>query len=898
MNISKLSPKLIIGILIAIIFGISLLFRIVLPYEQVFNGEWIKFTSIDAYFYQRIIDNTAYNFPHLMNFDPYLLYPGGKILTDIFFPYWLMAGIIWLVGLGSPTQHTIDVVSVFFPAIIAALTVIPVYFIGKALFNRWVGVIAAALTAVLPGEYLGRTILGLNDTPAIETLLTATFMAFVILAIKAARERELTFDHILRRDWAKCARPLVFSVFAGLFLGMYLISWTGALLFVFIFVLYLVIQFVNDHLRRQSVDYLGVIGVIPLLLALIIFFRFSLGSFYVISLTLALFIPVVMVVISRVMTYRKIKPFYYPVALVVIGGIAVAGFYLINPDMLRSMFSSFAIFAPSGSTATTTIEAQPFLAPAGSFNTLVAWGNFTTSFFIAPWWLIFGFFIAALCGLFYRYTIRGSANNSLLLFFCLCLVTVIIFAVKIRDPEYIIDVLAFPGLALISLSILIYLFIRKSGAKESYLRPIIWVLVILAAIMVVLLLSGHGHRYWALVLTAVLLVLLFIPGSGQKNWLLFLVWTLVMLALTLGQRRFAYYLVVNIALLSAYLSWQIIWLAGIRKMAVKPVETPIPVREGKAKAKKKESRRDRPGVAVYFIYAALAGVVLFFVVFFPNISKATEMTTPEEAPYAPSDAWMSSLLWMKDNTPDPFGDPDAYYRLYEAPPPGETFKYPASAYGVTSWWDYGYWITQIAHRLPSANPGQEPARILNVANLFLSDNESSLRALMEKMDSSYVIIDNLTTRSKFWAVITWAKQPQEKYYDIYYVPYQGQLQAVQFYHAAYYRTLAVRLYNFDGKAVTDVKPAVITYVDQVSDQGISYKQVTDAKEFTSYQEALDYLNSQESGNHLIVGVSPFVSPVPLEAVPDYQLIHSSEQGVSQQNVGFIPEVKIFEYTAP
>ena len=446
------------------------------------------------------------------------------------------------------------------------------------------------------------------------------------------------------------------------------------------------------------------------------------------------------------------------------------------------------------------------------------------------------------------------------------------------------------------MSILIYLFIRKNSADESFLRPVIWGLAILAVIMVLLLLSGYGHRTLALVPLVVLFVLLFIPGNGQKHRLLFIVWTLVILFLTLAQRRFAYYFIVNIALLSAYLSWQIIWLAGARKLAVKPEVTPVSVPEGKVKAKKKESRPEKSGISIYFLYAALAGVVLFFLVFFPNLIKARDMTTPEEAPYAPSDAWISSLLWMKDNTPDPFGDPDSYYRLYPAPAPGETFKYPDSAYGVTSWWDYGYWITQIAHRLPSANPGQQPAPIINVANLFLSEDDDAARALMDKMDSSYVIIDNLTTRSKFWAVVTWAKQPQDKYSDIYYVPYQGQLQPVQFYYPAYYETLAVRLFNFDGEAVTDVKPGVITYVDKKDSQGTSYKQVTDYKEFTSYQEALDYLNSQTSGNYVIIGISPFSSPVSLEAVPGFRLVHSSEQGTSQQDVGFIPEVKIFEYT--
>jgi hypothetical protein len=45
-----------------------------------------------------------------------------------------------------------------------------------------------------------------------------------------------------------------------------------------------------------------------------------------------------------------------------------------------------------------------------------------------------------------------------------------------------------------------------------------------------------------------------------------------------------------------------------------------------------------------------------------------------------------------------------------------------------------------------------------------------------------------------------------------------------------------------------------------------------------------------------VGISPLLSPIPLEAVPDFRLVHASEEGTSLQNVGFVPEVKIFEYT--
>ena len=130
MNVGKLSPKLLCGILLALFFGVALYLRICLPYDKIFVGDWIKLSSIDAYYHMRLVDNLVYNFPHHTAIDPYFIYPltGGGL--NIRFFEWLLASIIWVIGLGSPTPHTIDVVGVYFPAVLGALTVIPVYFIG------------------------------------------------------------------------------------------------------------------------------------------------------------------------------------------------------------------------------------------------------------------------------------------------------------------------------------------------------------------------------------------------------------------------------------------------------------------------------------------------------------------------------------------------------------------------------------------------------------------------------------------------------------------------------------------------------------------------------------------------------------------------------------------------
>ena len=272
---SRLSPNILTGLFITLFCGLSFLIRTILPFDKIFTGGWIKFSSIDAYYHMYLVDNMANNFPNLTSFSPYFIYPDGNAVAGAHFFDWLLAGICWVVGLGSPTQHTVDVVSVYFPAILGALTVIPVFFIGKVLFNKWVGIIAAALIAVLPGEFLGRSILGFTDQHIAEVFFSSVAVLFLILTIKQARKNELTFSSIIQRDWKVIRRPLIYALLAGLFLGIYLITWQGGLLFVFIIGLYFVLQFIIDHLRGISTEYLGITGFIVFLLAMIIFLPLS-----------------------------------------------------------------------------------------------------------------------------------------------------------------------------------------------------------------------------------------------------------------------------------------------------------------------------------------------------------------------------------------------------------------------------------------------------------------------------------------------------------------------------------------------------------------------------------------------------------------------------------------------
>lgn len=406
---NRLSPAVITGIILFILCGISLYIRIKLPYEQIFVNGSVWFKGTDPWYHMRLVDNLLHHFPHRISFDPYTFYPNGTTVPWLPMFDWLVAGVAWLVGLGSPTQHTVDVVGAYFPPFLGTLTIIPVYFIGKELFNRWVGFLAAALVVILPGEFLNRSLLGEADHHVAESLFSTVTLLFLILAINQYRKREISFNHLINRDWPIITKPLIYTILAGIFLGIYLLTWVGGLMLVFTLFAYLLVQSIIDHLRRKSTDYLCITGFVCFLIGLIMILpvlgRDELSDMSRVSLLIATLAPLVLSALSRFMSSKTIKPIYYLIALFGLAAISLAALFVIDPSLLKSMLSKFGVFSPSGASLT-ILEAQPLLLPMGQFSLRIAWVNFTTAFFIC---------FISLGLLIYRNILEESADKTLFL---------------------------------------------------------------------------------------------------------------------------------------------------------------------------------------------------------------------------------------------------------------------------------------------------------------------------------------------------------------------------------------------------------------------------------------------------------------------------------------------------
>ncbi|MFA5374692.1 MAG: oligosaccharyl transferase, archaeosortase A system-associated [Dehalococcoidia bacterium] len=859
------------GTAIFLCFCFALWLRVGPPHEGVLGGSYVLFAENDGWYNARLIENLVHHFPFRNSFDPYTLYPYGQEIPFAPFFDWSIALIIWVAGLGHPSADLIEKMSAYFPAVLGALTIIPVYFIGKELFNRNAGLLAAGLLAILPGEFLFRSILGFTDHHIAEALFSTTTMLFFIMAIKRAQESQITFSQIKNREWRNLKKPLLFAILAGFSLGIYILSWIGAAVFIFIILAYVFIQYILDHLSGKSTDYLTIISIPILLIALLIsaiFYKYlTYGNFVLGGLFIGLLGVAVFQITSYLMARRNIRRIFYPVTIAVIAGIGVGLLYLIWESLYHDILSKLSTLVPIAQTLT-IMEAQPLLSglDISHLTDHRVWSYFTTGLIVVP---------AAFLLITYSAIGKGKMGKWFFLSWIGILVLTVIIDQMASMPWQIYLV---EGLAIIAL----YVYFEKSSAR-----------------------------------------------------IILLIWSFVTLLALLSQTRYAYYYAINVALLSSYILWKIpqgiTQILALLRWKDTSAEDTGKTRAEKRRAKAKEQQPAVNYLRPKYVAGVLSIVIIFFLTIYPNLIYGTFNDSggwsPKNSatlflpyhPYGPNGDWHEALTWMKDNTPDPFEDPDFYYELYDAPKTGELYDYPDSAYGVMSWWDYGHWITRIARRIPNANPFQagiggisalgNPSENPGASTFMTAQDEATASGIMDELGSKYVVIDIETAYGKYHTMVTWSGGNVSDYYEMLYIGDNGEYRTYdnpgsrsaesQIFYPSYYQSMCARLYNFGTAAVVPNNSTfVVLFAEETDENGEKYKYIADVANdgsaFSNYEEAQQFLNDHPG--YTIVGLDPFSSPIPLEALTEYELIHSSPSIVTQRDNRNISYVEVFEYT--
>ena len=753
-------------IAIAICLAIALFVRIALPYPSIFSPEGIRLTGIDSYFYMRLVDNLVHNFPNVIQFDPYLIYPGGDHVSRVpTFHALLLAGVVRILGGAAPDQQVIDSIAVYLPPVLGALSTIALFFIGRALINKWAGLAAALAIALTPGELMARSLLGYTDHHIAEVFFTAFFCLFFILAIKnGGRPQGDTPPP--RALSLPLSKYVPYSLAAGFFLGLYLITWQGALFFILIIYVFFVLQFISDYLHGYRSDYLSKIAIVTFLFALLVCLPIVHDKLTLLAVAGLVLLPILLNFIATAMRAAGARPAWFLAVLAGLGGLGALVVWLVAPSLFKTIINYLLAFFTWNPGAVVVGEMKPLFFPGGFFSFQQAWSEYGLMLYL------------------------GAAGLALLIF----------DAIRGGRPEHIFTS----------------------------------------------------------------------------------AWGLVMLLAALAMVRFTYYFGVCAALLTGYLLGRAISLI---------VPAPKVIEEQKMSKKARKRKARSAGISTSRVswlaltVLALAGMLV------PGAVNAID--TAGHPGHMPTPAWLEAMNWLQKNSPEPFGGDDFYYAYYKAPAAGKGYEYPATAYSVMTWSDYGYWIVRMAHRPPVANPGSTH---FDEARFYTAQDEATAGDIMKTLGARYVVIDNriVSPNDKFYAVANKSNREESDYYELCWQMKEGRYEPLLVFYPEYYRTMLSRLYNFDCAAVVPEVTTVMTWEERSLPDGQKFKAITELKTFPTYEQAESFVASRKAGCN-IVGTDPLKSPVPLEELKGYRTVYRSSQKASAGSTP-LPEVKIFEYT--
>jgi len=313
----------------------------------------------DPYYNMRLVETTSQTgrFPYFSESDPLLAYPFGKsggrapllVMSAIGFSKLLTPFMSEADALGYAMQ--------FIPALFGALIVFPVYFIGKILFGKKAGLVAALFIALIPIHISSGhgSAYGLFDHDSFNLFLY--FLTFLFL-LKSIKEKDTR-------------RSILYALLAGIPLAALSMVWVEAQFLYTVIAVYAVVQLLFD-LFTNNVEERFVMSIsIALFTGFFVSWPISYASGVLLDLPIYLALGIAIFGGICILFKRKQIPWIISYPLIAGIGVAALGFLYVvyyYPKM-------FSIFTPLNTIAELIYGAGIYgskvsmtIAEAGTYN--------------------------------------------------------------------------------------------------------------------------------------------------------------------------------------------------------------------------------------------------------------------------------------------------------------------------------------------------------------------------------------------------------------------------------------------------------------------------------------------------------------------------------------------------
>jgi len=293
-------------------------------------GSKFLLSGPDPYYNIRLVNTTVATgkFPYYATDDPLLAYPyghsGGR-------PPLLSMSAIGFSYLLRPFMSEMDAVGyamAFVPALFGALLIFPVYFIGKSLFGRKEGLLAALLIALIPIEVSSGhgSAFALFDHDSLNLLLFFVTFLFMILSIKEK-------DRV---------RSLLYALLGGVSLAALSMVWVDAMFLYTIIVIYVVIQLIFDIFLKKIEEQFVLNMFVLLITGVLVSLPVTAARGSVISLPMYLAFGVLLFGGLCIVIKRRQIPWIISIPSIAI----IAGVGLVTLYVIYHMSSAPAILGP------------------------------------------------------------------------------------------------------------------------------------------------------------------------------------------------------------------------------------------------------------------------------------------------------------------------------------------------------------------------------------------------------------------------------------------------------------------------------------------------------------------------------------------------------------------------
>ncbi|MCX6650095.1 MAG: carboxypeptidase regulatory-like domain-containing protein [Methanomassiliicoccales archaeon] len=255
-------------LVLAMLVFLALFVRSYFAYSTSVDNGYLVSGGSDSYYHMRVINHAVATGDHLV-YDNMLNYPWGMRNPRPPLYDWSVAvfGMVLSTLTGLAITDAIGLSLVFSTAVWGALTVIPVYMLGKAAFGKKAGMLGAFIFALMAG-HIERTVLSNADHDAMVLFFVVFAFYFLLRSLQSVNGSQWVTSWKERKAIGSGLKgylgtnqaSLIYAALGGMSMAAVALIWTGYTYLLIIIFVYFIVQLLVDRFRNA--DSMGVLFTI------------------------------------------------------------------------------------------------------------------------------------------------------------------------------------------------------------------------------------------------------------------------------------------------------------------------------------------------------------------------------------------------------------------------------------------------------------------------------------------------------------------------------------------------------------------------------------------------------------------------------------------------------------